>query len=484
MSIRSRLGELIKNRRRNRGNVRPRVFRLAPQVELLESRRVLATVTLNTDMGLAGELRTEIANAAPGETIDFNLSAGNETIVLNGAMGSLLVDKELTIDGDNGAGSGVDVTISGGDAVRVLTVDDLDAYTAVPVTLNNITITGGQSSEGAGILNAEDLTLSNATVTGNTATSGAGGGIYSRGYGSALTLSYSAVDGNYATSYGPLAGGGIATAVGALTIEDSTVSNNTATGTPGTFFAGGGIATTSNGASYTYGALDVTISRSVISGNAVVGVEDAYQNGVNPYGGGFSGYGYGQVTIDDTTLSGNTAAGDVNGYQQAIGGGVSLWNNYATMYASITNSTVTGNMSTNRAGGIGVYTSFYYDYGSYSSISNGYIELSIAGTTISDNTTNYYGGGMWVSSGDAHATVQITESTISGNTANSSGGLTNWNSYVTIDSSEISNNAAISDAGFQYGGGVTNYGLFLDYAGYATPTMIISNSTISGNSTT
>ena len=60
---------------------------------------MLATVTLNTDTGVAGELRTEIANAAPGETIDFNLGAGSETIALS--LGELVIDKELTINGSN-----------------------------------------------------------------------------------------------------------------------------------------------------------------------------------------------------------------------------------------------------------------------------------------------------------------------------------------------------------------------------------------------
>ena len=91
-------------------------------VERLEDRRVLATVVLNTDTGVAGELRTEIAGAAPGETIDFMLSAGNETITLT--LGQLVIDKELTIDGSNTAGSGVAVTVDANAGSRVMNVDD------------------------------------------------------------------------------------------------------------------------------------------------------------------------------------------------------------------------------------------------------------------------------------------------------------------------------------------------------------------------
>ena len=193
-------------------------------MEQLEDRRVLATVTLNTDIGLPGELRTEIANAAAGETIDFNLLAGLETITL--VAGELRIDKDLQIDGDNAAGSGVDATISGGGLSRVMYLDDGDDGVQSSIALSNLTITGGDtttdpgSQDGGGIISYESLTLTNATVTGNFAADD-GGGIAS--FGDSLTIEQSAIDGNSSEDRG----GGIF-GYGSISITNSsTVSGNT-----------------------------------------------------------------------------------------------------------------------------------------------------------------------------------------------------------------------------------------------------------------
>lgn len=496
-----------------------RVKRRPPQFEYLEARRVLATVTLNTDTGSAGELRTEIANAAPGDTIDFNLPAGNETIVLDMSLGELSVDKDLTIDGDNSAGSGVDVTISGGDSVRVLTVDDGDADTYAAVELRNVTISGGLAYYGGGIHNAEVLTVTGSTVSGNTATSGTGGGINTVGYGSELHLIDSTVDGNYAFGAGlcavytpdppyepyvycsgdrqnyyrsPATGGGVFVSLGSLTIEGSTISNNSASGPDGTDMAGGGIAVASHLApDYTQSApLNVNISGSMITGNIVTGqaFEDGdYSNGVDPYGGGFYASGYGQVTITDSTISGNIATGIGPSYSR--GGGAAFFaRGYSSLNVDIVDSEFTSNYSL--SGGT-IFASQSYYYASS-------MQLNISNSSITDNTVAYYGGGVFSRGRYAERgtfVTTVTGSTISGNTAGGSGGLTVWNADLIVEDSVVSGNSSVltpngmaTGEGGGFGGGISAWAVY-EYSyslggpsNNEQPTLVVRNTTISGNS--
>ncbi len=69
---------------------------VAPQlaVSCLPSRASTLTVTSNADDGSSGTLRSRIAAAAPGDTIDFAVTG---TIVL--VQGQILLDKDLTIQG-------------------------------------------------------------------------------------------------------------------------------------------------------------------------------------------------------------------------------------------------------------------------------------------------------------------------------------------------------------------------------------------------
>jgi hypothetical protein len=446
-----------------------------PQFEYLEPRRVLATVTLNTDSGTLGELRTAIVDAAPGETIDFNLTAGNETIVLDMSLGELVLDKNLNVDGINTAGSGVEVTIHGDNMTRVIHVDDDNTYTHAAVTLSNLTVAGGMADQGAGIWNTEALTLFHATVNGNTATNGSGGGIYSVGDGSALYLQNSTVDSNYAATGSNLAGGGIAVALGSVTINDSSITNNTATGTPGTSFGGGGIALSSNSSDLS-SSLDVTISATMISGNVVMGEQDPNfpYHGVNPSGGGIYANGYGQITINASTISGNSAYG--TGANQATGGGLKFYGGMSTLDVDIDDTNILANYSTNRGGGIGVRV----HYGS-----PGSIDLDVSKSIIASNQSVLYAGGLFQYGVTQRVTTRINESMITGNTSGASGGVANWNAYLLLEASEVSGNVGINPSGSPYGGGIGNRGLFLTAYPYETPpTLIVRNSTISGNSTT
>ena len=112
-------------------------------------------VTTNADSG-AGSLRQAIADVGDGESITFNLSTGNETITV---LSELDMDfwpaKTVTVDGDNTAGSGVDVTIkvtttgAGGSTYRLFQIGAGDASDTI--TLTNMTLQGGDVSiQGSG----------------------------------------------------------------------------------------------------------------------------------------------------------------------------------------------------------------------------------------------------------------------------------------------------------------------------------------------
>jgi len=161
----------------------------------------------------------------------------------------ILTNGELAINKNlTIAGPGADsLTISGNDSYRVFNIASSKA-----VTITGITIRDGNVSDdtGGGVLNAGTLTLDNCTVSGNTAGGGVGqgGGIYSQ---DTLTLNNSTVSGNAASIGGGI---GIYYEASATTINNSTVNGNT---------AGGGGA----GIVIEEGAGSVTINNSTISGN-------------------------------------------------------------------------------------------------------------------------------------------------------------------------------------------------------------------------
>lgn len=137
--------------------------------------------------------------------------------------GTATISKDLTITGQQPAGYPAP-TLNGGGAGSVLS-----AFGRHAVTLNNLVITGGgNTSQGGGIDDAPTVTLTvnDSTITGNTATDpqgGAGGGIWNEN--GSVTLNDSTVTGNTATGVGA-DGGGIWNQ-GTATLNNSTVTGNT-----------------------------------------------------------------------------------------------------------------------------------------------------------------------------------------------------------------------------------------------------------------
>jgi hypothetical protein len=163
-----------------------------------------------------------------------NAAQAGDTLTVKGTCSGAVLDKDLTITGIATAGRGAP-TLRGGNQQQALA-----SPLGATVTVNALTITGGDAYYGGGIWNSAVMTLNDVVVRGNSG--GVGGGIINlRQLGSIgkLTLNRSTVTGNSAQSTDSDAasgrGGGIFNA-GDVTLNDSVVSGNTAGRTGGGVF--------------------------------------------------------------------------------------------------------------------------------------------------------------------------------------------------------------------------------------------------------
>ncbi len=306
----------------------------------------LFTVSNALDDGSAGSLRAAIAlaNATPDDDViefdsaffgthrDIDLATALPTIPASGGA--------LAIVGPGAA----NLTVDAGNAFRVLDSDSPN------LTLTGFTITGGfaSSGNGGGLRASRQVTLDGMIVTGNTATgfwgSGNGGGI-GIDAGGYLMVRNTTISGNTAAANG----GGIGfSSGGSLVVENSTISGNQSitAGNPYGYYTnyigyygGGGIlfagaVSTAPPAGFTSGAIVVrnsTIANNTSTGsaggiglksfsgtlvleNSTVSGNSADASGLSfwgsyPYGGGgIKRIGGGDITIANSVVAGNTNA--------------------------------------------------------------------------------------------------------------------------------------------------------------------------------
>ncbi len=264
--------------------------------------RATINVTSTNDSG-AGSLRQALADASPGETINFSVTG---TITLT--SGELTISQNQTITGP-GAGS---LTIDGNDNSRIFYIS------AGTVNISGLTLTNGNSvNYGGGIENEGTLKISDCVISycdANGFGNGYGGAIDN--YGGTVNITTCTISDNTAVTEG----GGIRNENGTVTITESTISGNTSDN-------GGGIG------NYSTTGSTVEVIRSTIYNNHAT-------SGGNQYGGGIISNG-GTLTLNNSTISGNDA---VSGGGGIIDGGA------ATI--TISQCTITGNTSTNGGGGI------------------------------------------------------------------------------------------------------------------------------------
>ena len=196
-----------------------------PQLLVLEDRTVLSVLTVlnNADSG-AGSLRDTIAAAQSGDTIVFDPSLAYETITLS--SGPLALSSNLTIDG---LGANL-LAISGNNASQLFTLSG-----TAQVTLANLTLTGGMSSQGGAVFigGTAALTLDSDILSGNQAVGDAngnalGGAVYNSA-GASLTIDNTSFVNNQTNGTNVSFGGALANA-GSLAIEGTTFTGNAALG--------------------------------------------------------------------------------------------------------------------------------------------------------------------------------------------------------------------------------------------------------------
>jgi len=316
----------------------------------------IITVTNTNDSG-SGSLRQALADANDGDTIDFAVTG---TIGLT--SGELLVDKSITISGPGADNLAVD----GNANSRVFHIGS-----GQTLTISGLTITGGSASgnfpddSGAGIYSDHaTLTVSDCAITDNSA-AGSGGAIYSNGQNGSATLEISncTITGNAANKFANDGGGGIYSdgrnqGVAVVTINSSTVTDNSAQGFGGAIF--------SNGNS---GTVNLDVTDSTISGNS------APFNGGGIVTGGEQG-GNATLQISNSTISGNTT-------QQSGGGILNAGDFQGTATLQISNSTLSGNSADSVGGSV------------YNAGNAGNASLEITNSTLSGNSAGINGGGLY-----------------------------------------------------------------------------------------
>jgi hypothetical protein len=248
-----------------------------------------------------------------------------------GAQGDLDVNGvNLTITNTSGG----TVAINGQAADRVF---DVGSQATAQMTVNGLTIQNGNpglTAPGGGVRvgTVSTLALNDVIVSGNTAgatSSGpgvsGGGGIYNLGL---ITLTNTNVDTNTASSNGSssASGGGLLN-VGTAILTNVAVSNNTA------FSSGGGIAN-NPGAS-------LTVNNSTISGNTANIGTFAISSG-----GGIVNFG--SMVVGNTTISGNQTTGSPGG---AEGGGIFHAAGPSQTASTLTNVTLALNSAPGTGGG-------------------------------------------------------------------------------------------------------------------------------------
>jgi hypothetical protein len=351
---------------------------------------LIAAITTANGNGVAN-----VINLAGGS---YNLTVADNTSANGGPNGLPAIINTLTINGNNST-----IARTGAPLFRILQVGS-STGTAGALTINNLTITGGNpgqtlispqaQSDGGGIMvfgTGSSLALNATVVTANTARGG--GGLSIEGTSASAVITNSTISGNTASSSTGGFGGGVGVEgfQSTFTANNSNIINNIAgTSTPAIGSAGGAI-------SVDGGANVVTLIDSSVSGNqANGGTAGAVGGGIAETGGNASAY-----VITRSTLSGNSANATTG---RAQGGAfVAL----ADSTVTIRNSTISGNtLSTPNVQAEG---------GAIANLGASVFFLSNATVT---NNTGKTGGGLFQTGGGS---ITLRNSILAGNNASTAG---------------------------------------------------------------
>ncbi|MFL6968328.1 Ig-like domain-containing protein [Pseudomonas alvandae] len=444
------------------------------------------TATNNLNSGV-GSLRAALLSAQNGDIVTFNTSM---TVALTQV---LVVDKNITIDGDLNNDNVADVTLDGQYRTQIMQVTSGTTATldGLVITRGMVAGNGGNGgddalvSQGGGIYNAGTLTLRNVTVTANAASGGGGGG--------GVTPQYAGGGGGGGGAVGSGIGG-----KGGDTLN-STGSNGSAGqgGAGGGFFnIGGRGGSTTGGAGgaaypgYSTGSAGGTASSGGLSiggGGGGDGYDNFGGDGGGAVGGIYNDTGATLRIIGNSVISNNVGAGGGGGgggaggsYLQAGGaGGVgvgAIWNKGSILITAANFAALAGNVGGSGVGGTSAGTagvspaSVANVYGDGGTINTNYVpdETPPTATVVVANTNLNSGGTSTVTITFSEAVTGLTAADLTvqngtvGTLTTSNGGIT-WTGTLTAasdiaDTTNIItlNNTGVADLAGNAGVGTTD----------------------------
>ncbi|ROM77365.1 glycosyl hydrolase [Pseudomonas brassicacearum] len=444
------------------------------------------TATNNANSGV-GSLRAALGSAQNGDIVTFNTSM---TVALTQV---LVVDRNVTIDGDLNNDNVADVTLDGQFRTQVINVT-----AGTTATLDGLVITRGMTagnggnggddalvSKGGGIYNAGTLTLRNVTVTANVASGGGGGG--------GVTPQYAGGGGGGGGAAGSGTGGR-----GGDTLNSTGSNGSTGQGgAGGGFFNIGGRGGSSTGGSggaaypgYSTGSAGGTAASAGLSiggGGGGDGYNDIGGAGGGAVGGIYNDTGATLRIIGNSVISNNIGAGGGGGgggagggYNQAGGaGGVgvgAIWNKGSILITAANFAALAGNVGGSGIGGTSAGTagvtpaSVANVYGDGGTINTNYVpdETPPTATVVVANTNLNSGGTSQVTITFSEAVTGLTAADLTvqngtvGTLTSGDGGIT-WTGTLTAasniaDTTNIItlNNAGVADLAGNAGVGTTD----------------------------
>ncbi len=201
----------------------------------------------------------------------------------------ILTGRQLELSNTAGlqtiTGPAAGVIISGNNASRVFQVD-----AGVSASFSALTIAGGNATKGGGVCNDGTLTLADSTISGNSASGSGGGGVFNDG---AMILNNCTISGNTATAF-QAAGGGLLNN-GTMALTNCTITANSVTDYRVT---GGGL--NNNGGTLTLTNCTVTGNTAGATGRII------NTNNFVTYGSGL--FNTGAATLVNTIVAGNLAS--------------------------------------------------------------------------------------------------------------------------------------------------------------------------------
>lgn len=295
---------------------------------------VLATFTVtNLNDDGAGSLRQAILDANTSTEADTINFSVSGTITLDSQLGQLT----LTDSAKTTINGGNAITVSGNNAVRVFQVNP-----GATAEFNGLTISGGRANQGrdfygGGINNLGALVVNNSTITANTAvrTGGINNGGRDRDLGGNVTSATLTLNNSTISNNTSSSGGAIGN-VGTAAINNSTVSGNSGGTNGGAVANDSGTLTLSN--SLLANNSSSSSGGGIVNAGRVNVINSTISGNSSGSGGGISNFGSGRVDVINSTISGNTATSS----NAIFGGGGGIYND-GTL--NLSNSIVAGNIA-------------------------------------------------------------------------------------------------------------------------------------------